>query len=184
MAQIILVRHGQTDWGAEGRVQGALDIPLNKEGEKEAQTVSGELSKFEIDAIYSSPISCCFSTAHKIAAKHGLKVKKMPELMDLNQGLWQGLLVKDIKKRYKKQYYAWKAAPVSGGPPKGESIRSAYDRAISAVHKIVDRHKDRNVCVVSGDLILSLIKSNLTKTDFENMWKSTREKIWWEAIEL
>ncbi|MGB2706040.1 MAG: histidine phosphatase family protein [Candidatus Omnitrophota bacterium] len=184
MAQLILVRHGETNWDKENRVQGALDIPLNADGTKEAQRISGELSKFKIHAVYSSPASCSFSTACEIAAVHKLKVKKTGEFNEVNQGVWQGLLVKDIKRRYKKQYNSWKTSPTSGRPPKGESIRDAYDRAISAMHKIVDKHKDENVCIVSGDTTLSIIRCYLKNADLKEIRKFTPGKIWWEAFEL
>ncbi|MBL7156693.1 MAG: histidine phosphatase family protein [Candidatus Omnitrophica bacterium] len=184
MAQLILIRHGQTNWDREKRVQGALDIPLNAEGEKEAQKISVELSKFKIDNIYSSPVSCSVSTAREIAIPHNIKIKKLNELNELNHGVWQGLCIKDIKKRYKKQYNIWKLSPTSGRPPKGESIRDAYDRAISIMHKIVDKHKGEDTCLVSGGIILSLIKCYIKNADVEHIWKITPEEAWWEAFEL
>lgn len=183
MAQLILVRHGETDWDKENRVQGTLDIPLNAEGEKEAGRICSELSKFKIDAVYSSPASCSFSTAYKIAATRKLKVKKINELNEIDQGVWQGLLLKDIKKRYKKQYNIWKSAPSSGQPPKGECIRSVYDRAVNAIHKIIDKHKNGSICVVSGDIILSIIKCYLKNIAPERIWKFIPGKAW-EAFEL
>jgi len=174
MGQLILVRHGQTNWDKENRVRGTLDIPLNADGTKEAQKISGELLKFKIHAVYSSPASCSFSTACEIAAPHKVKVKKTAELNEVNHGVWQGLLVKDIKKRYKK----------TSRPPKGESVRDAYDRAISAMHKITDKHKDENVCIVSGDMTLSMIRCYLKNADVKEIKKFAPGKIWWEAFEL
>src|SRR4030042_6242033 len=146
MSQLILVRHGQTDWNKQNRVQGALDIPLNDEGIREAQKISEELSKFKIDNIYSSPASCSFSTATEIALPHNLTVKKCDEFSELNQAVWQGLLLDDIKKRYKRQYNLWKTSPTSARFPRGESLRGAYDRAVSAIHKMIDKHKDEVIC--------------------------------------
>ncbi len=184
MTQLILVRHGQTNWDKENRLQGTLDIPLNADGTKEAQKISCELLKFKIHAVYSGSASCSFSTACEIAAPHKLKVKKTEGFNEVNYGVWQGLLIKDIKKRYKKQYGNWKASPVSGGPPNGESVRDAYDRTISAMHKIVDKHKGENICVVSGDMTLSIIRCYLKNADIKEIRKFTPEKIWWETFRL
>ena len=104
MAKLILIRHGQTDWSNQRRVQGSLDIPLNNEGKKEAQEIAGELSKLEISAVYSGPESCNVATANEIAVPHRVRVQKVRALSELNHGVWQGLLEEDIKKRYKKQY--------------------------------------------------------------------------------
>ena len=184
MAKLILVRHGQTDWKKQNRVQGSLDIPLNNEGTEEAKALASELSKQKIDAIYSSPSSCCFSTACEIATPHKLKVKKINELSELNQGVWQGLLLSSIKKRYKKQYSIWKTTPTAGRPPNGESLRDACDRTISLMHKIVDKHKDESICFVSGEMVLSIIKCYLKNLDLDKMWQFTSEKTRWEAFQL
>ncbi len=185
MAQLILVRHGQTEWNKQKRVQGTLDIPLSADGKEEAQKISDELAKFEIKALYSSPVSCSLSTACEIATPHrSLKVKKIKELNELNQGVWQGLLLKDIKKRYKKQYNIWKTSPISGRPPKGESLKDAYDRTVSALHKIIDKHKGESVCLVSHDIVLSIIKCYLKNIDIEKIRDFTPQKAWWEVIEI
>jgi len=184
MPQLILVRHGQTDWIKQDRIQGSLDIPLNHDGEKEASKISRELSVFKIDGVYSSPALCSVSTACEIVKPHSLKVKKIDGLKELDHGVWQGLLVSDVKKRYKKQYQRWKASLVSSKPPKGESFREAYDRAIGMTQKIMNKHKDENICVVSHNLVLSMIKCHLSKVDLENIWKFVSDKTWWEKFEL
>ncbi|MFH1594480.1 MAG: histidine phosphatase family protein [Candidatus Omnitrophota bacterium] len=182
MTQLILVRRGQTDWDKQERVQGTLDIPLNNEGKEEAQKISCELSGLKIARIYSSPSCSSLSTASEIALKHELKVKEVPDLSELNCGHWQGLCVKDIKKRYGKQYGLWKASPVSTQPPGGESIKDACDRAISALHKIVDKHSSEKICIVSGDIILSIIKCYLQNEILDNICKTLKKNAWWELI--
>ena len=184
MAKLILVRHGQTNWDKEKRVQGTLDIPLNNEGEKDAQKLAAELSKLKIDTLYSSPAACSLSTANEIASCRKLKVKKRKEFSELNHGVWRGLLVKDVKKRYKKQYNAWKSSPTSVTPPNGESTKDACDRTISAVRKLTDKHKGENICIVSHDIALSLIKCYFKSMDVEKMWEFIPGKTRWESIEI
>lgn len=182
MGKLILVRHGQTNWDKENRLQGSLDIPLNGEGREEAEKIALELSEVKIDAVYSSPTSSSFSTAKMIADKQKLKVKKVRQLTEFNQGVWQGLLLSDIKKRYKKQYNNWKASPASAHPPQGESAREAYDRAVSAMHKIIDKNKGRSVCIVSGGILLSTLRCYLKNMDVDNMWKFASDKTWWDTF--
>jgi len=184
MTKVILVRHGETEWCAQKRIRGSIDIPLNNEGEKEAQAISRALSKHNIKAVYSSPAACSLATASEIAAHHKVKVHKLPDLKELNLGLWQGLLLKDIKRRYKKQYSTWRNAPTSAQPPGGESTREAYDRALSAMHKLIDKNKDNDICVVSGSITLSIIKCHLKNMNLEEMWKSIPEKTWWETLNI
>lgn len=184
MAKLILVRHGRTDWCTEKRVRGSMDIPLNANGTTEALRMANELSKIKIDAVYSSSASCSLSTADEIARQHKLKAKKVSELTELNLGLWQGLLLKDIKKRYKKQYNAWRLSPASMHPPGGESTTEAYDRTMRAMHELLDRHKEGNICLVSGSIALSMIKCHLKNIALEEVWKTIPEKPWWEALNV
>ena len=184
MAKLILIRHGQTDWNKQNRIQGALDIPLNHEGKKEAQDLARELAHVKIDAVYSSAASCSVSTASEIAQIRDIKVKIMPELNELDHSAWQGLLLKDVKKRYKKQYALWKSSPDCVAPPKGETLREAYDRAISALRKILDRHRDENICIVSHDIVLSIIKCHLNNISIDKVWDTGSKKAGWEAFDL
>ncbi|MBN1354476.1 MAG: histidine phosphatase family protein [Candidatus Omnitrophica bacterium] len=184
MSKLIIVRHGQTNWDKENRIQGALDIPLNSEGKNEAQKVAEELSSSKINVVFSSPAACSLSTANEIALHHNIKVRKTPEFNELDQGIWQGLLIKDVKKRYKKHYNSWKSSPAIIRPPRGECAREAYDRAISMMHKIVDKHKDESICVVSHDIILSLIKCYHGNIALEKMWRFMSNRIWWEELDF
>ncbi len=184
MAKLILVRHGQTDWDVQRRFQGTLDIPLNHEGQKEAQELSEKLNGTNISAVYAGTKACALSTAREIAAPRNIKVRKLEELNELNYGMWQGLRVEDVKKRYKKHYGAWKTEPISARPPKGESLTEAYDRAVSALHKILDKNKDENVCIVSHDIICSLIKCHLKCVDPNGMWDFIPRKIEMESFEI
>jgi probable phosphoglycerate mutase len=184
MAKVILVRHGETDWCREKRLRGEMDIPLNSDGKDEAQKIADKLAKMKINAVYSSEAACSFSTASEIASQQKLKPRKVSELNELNLGLWQGLLLKDVKRRYKKQYGAWKSSPVSVHPPGGESTKEAYDRAVSAMQKLIDRHKEENICIVSGSTTLSMIKGHLKNMNLEKMWQSIPPKMWWEVLEI
>lgn len=184
MAKLILIRHGRTDWDDENRIQGSLDIPLNHEGKREAQKISTELSETKIDAIYSSPAACSLSTALEIAVSHRIKVKKMNEFKELNHSVWQGLLHKTVKKRYKKQYKLWRTSPASGRPPNGESVGEAYDRAVSALHKLADRHGNETLCIVSHDVIFSVIKCYLKNIELEKIWDLAPGMASYETFEL
>lgn len=184
MTQLILVRHGQTDWNKANRIQGGLDIPLNESGKIEAEKLAKHLSKLDIDVIYSSKLSRSWETAGAIAKYHGLGVKKIGELNELNQGLWQGLLVSEIKKRYKKQFNMWSANPLSVRPPKGESIDEAHKRVTSAAKKIIAKYKGHSVCIVSHEIINTLLKCYFHNLDIEKVWDNLHKQASWEIIQV
>ena len=184
MTRIILVRHGQTDWNNVGRIQGEVDVPLNNEGLKQAKGIASQLSVEKIDAIFSSELSRSSMTAEEIARRHKLKVKKLKELNELNQGLWQGLLLEEVKKRYKKQYNLWRLDPTFVQPPKGESIKDVYDRVISLVQKLIDRFYDKTICIVSHEIIMGLIQCHFKGVDLKNIWEFTPKIASWEIIDV
>jgi len=184
MTKIILVKHAQTDWEKQNRIQGSLDIPLNFEGKEEARKISEELSGVKLDAVYCSPSSCSRETAEEIAGPRKLKVRKKDVLKELNYNSWEGLLLDEIKKRYAKQYKLWKSSPASGPPGHGESLHQAYDRVVSALHKIADRHKGGNVCLVSHEITIALIKCYLKNIELERLWEIAKPDKKWEEFEL
>ena len=86
--RIILVRHGQTKWNSEGRVQGRTDIPLNARGMAQAEAVGEWLSGRKIDAVYASPLMRAHDTAKAIADRQGVCVKLLGEMIEIDFGLW------------------------------------------------------------------------------------------------
>lgn len=184
MTRIILVRHGKTDWSNDNRIQGEVDIPLNDEGLQQVRDVASRLSGEKIEAIFSSQLARSYITAEEIAIHHKLKVRKVKELNEVNQGLWQGLLLSEVKKRYKRQYNLWKQDPTLVQPPKGESIKDAYDRVITLVQKLIDKYSDGTICIVSHEIITGLIKCHFENFDLEDMWSHTLNRAMYEIMEI
>jgi broad specificity phosphatase PhoE len=184
MTRIILVNNGQTDWSKDGRIQGELDIPLNKEGEKEAVKIALELSNIKIESIYSSALSRSYETATIIAKMHHLNVKPLKELNELNHGVWQGLSIDEIKKRYRKLYRMWDSAPGSVRLPQGETIKEAFERSTSVVQKLIQRHREQTVGIVTHRITCALIKSYYLKCELNKIWQLLPERAQWEIIEV
>ncbi len=184
MHRLILVLHGRTDWDKMNRIQGSVDVPLSEEGKTDAERIASDLAKVRIDAIYSSFLSRSYETANAIAKVHNLKPKKIKELNEINQGVWQGLCLGDIKKRYKKQYTLWKSSPISAKPPQGESMKEAYDRAVNAVQKILEKHSGSTVCIVSHEIVTTLIKCHFKNENLEDIWKIMPKTGSWEMIDF
>lgn len=188
MTRLILVVPGVTDWSKTGRIMGQMDIPLNAEGKQQTQTIIAGLANLKgikaITALYSSQLSRSFETASEIGSIFKLKVNKLSELNEFNQGVWQGLLEKQIEKRYKKLYTIWKTSPLSTTPPKGESLKDAYDRIISAVQKIVDKHKNQAICIIAHEMVYAIIKCHYKEIEITNIWDHLPKNASWEALEI
>jgi broad specificity phosphatase PhoE len=130
---LLLVRHGETDWNAEGRLQGHTDTPLNDYGRRQAATLAEALAGDGIDAVYSSDLSRARETAEIVAARLGLPVVVEPGLREKNWGSWEGLTPME---RDATEYV-------------GESTEDHRDRTLRALREIAERHPDARVLVVT-----------------------------------
>jgi len=183
MTKVILVCSGQTDWDSNGRIQSLLDIPLNAEGYRQAKEVAEELSDMRMDAIYSGSLSRAYQTARIIAQPHKLKVKKLKAFDDIDYGIWQGVLLDEIKKKHRKSYSLWRARPLYSKPPKGEAIKDVQQRVIVHTEKLLARHRRQIFCLVSHPIINTVIKCHFLKQNLDKIWKMLPETGSWEILE-
>ena len=100
MTRILLVRHGETEWNAAGRVQGWTDSPLSDRGRAQAARLAARLAAFPLAAVYASDLSRARDTARALAAPHGLPVLDDPGLRERCYGDWEGLTLSELEARY------------------------------------------------------------------------------------
>src|SRR5690349_11779156 len=131
VATLLLVRHGETDWNAEGRLQGHTDRPLNDYGREQARRLAEQLE--QIDAVYASDLSRARETAEIVAGRLGLPVVIDPDLREKDWGTWEGLTSDE---RLGVEYA-------------GETTEAHRDRVLAAVQRIAERHPGERVLVVT-----------------------------------
>ena len=140
-----LVRHGQTDWNAERRLQGATDIPLNDVGRGQARDAVAILAPYEWDAIVSSPLSRAAETADLIAEGLGLTVsRRVPELTERSFGPAEGMQAGP----------ELEALRVPGGFKGAESEDEAADRGLAALEALAEEYRGQRVLVVTHGTLL------------------------------
>ena len=140
-----LVRHGQTDWNAERRLQGSTDIPLNDVGRGQARDAVGILAPYEWDAIVSSPLSRAAETADLIAEGLGLTVaRRVPELTERSFGPAEGMQAGP----------ELEALRVPGGFKGAESEDEAADRGIAALEALAEEFRGQRLLVVTHGTLL------------------------------
>ena len=145
-----LVRHGQTDWNAERRLQGSTDIPLNDVGRGQARAAVGILAPYEWDAIVSSPLSRAAETADLIAEGLGLRVaRRVPELMERSFGPAEGMQAGP----------ELEALRVPGGFKGAESEDAAADRGIAALEALAEEFRGQRLLVVTHGTLLRVTLS-------------------------
>ncbi|XP_021274774.1 phosphoglycerate mutase-like protein 4 [Herrania umbratica] len=161
-AEIVVLRHGETEWNADGRIQGHLDVELNEAGRQQAASVADRLSKEpKLSAVYSSDLKRALVTAETIAATcGGLEVIIDQDLRERNLGDLQGLVFREAAKLNPKAHKAFLShrtdQDIPGG---GESRDQLYQRCTSSLQRIGRKHKGERVVVVShGGVLRALYK--------------------------
>ncbi|MFN4218603.1 MAG: histidine phosphatase family protein [Candidatus Bipolaricaulia bacterium] len=157
--RVFLVRHGETDWNAQLRVMGQLDIPLNERGRAQARRTAELLAHAEFAAIYASDLVRAVETAQIIAAPHRLDVITVPELREARYGLWEGLTREEVLKKFPHEYEMRRTNPENFRPSGGESRRELYERASQIFSELVARHPQQQILVVShGGTIRAILR--------------------------
>ena len=134
MATLLLVRHGETDWNADGRLQGQTDRPLSDFGRRQAQQLAEELDGEELEAIYSSDLARARETAEIVGERVGLAVALDPDLREKDWGSWEGLT--SVERDHVEFV--------------GESTEAHQKRILRALGRISERHPgDGRVLVVT-----------------------------------
>jgi broad specificity phosphatase PhoE len=123
MTQVVLIRPGATLYDEQHRVQGVLDVPLSDRGRAEVQRLAEKLAGLELAALYCGPGESVLRTADVVGKSLGLRPKRVEELRNLDQGLWQGLQIEEIKRRNFKVYRQWIDDPLTVCPPPGRAGR-------------------------------------------------------------
>jgi probable phosphoglycerate mutase len=147
--RILLIRHGETDWNATGRLQGHSDTPLNAVGREQARRAARRLAGEPVRALYSSDLARSFETATIIGQELGLLVMTSPQLRERRYGVWEGLTSAEIQARYPEQFAEWRARSTDFAPPQGETITQLLTRAFTALQTIACRHVGEVVVVIT-----------------------------------
>ena len=160
MLTILLIRSGITEFDAQGRIQGTLDVPLCEEGRRQAIATAEELrGRTEpIDALYAGPGLSAQQTAEIVGDQFDLKPKTVKKLHNLDQGLWQGLLFEEVKAKQPKVYRQWQDRPDTVCPPEGETLQEAKERIRGALAKLTKKHKRGTIALVLAQPLASVLK--------------------------
>lgn len=149
MTRVYLIRHGQTDWNAEGRYQGQIDSVLSTLGREQAARLAEALAAVPFRAIYSSPLSRARDTAAAIAAVHSLPVRPLDRLREVGMGEWEGLTSEEITARFGDILRARRRDPERVTPGGGETLAELRARGIEAVGEMVARHPGETVAAIA-----------------------------------
>jgi len=156
MTVLWLIRHGETSWNAEGRVQGQTDVPLSAVGSAQARAVAALLAGRHFDVLYSSDLQRVVQTAQPAAQALGLPIQVDPGLRERHYGMFETLTYADAKIRYPEEYARFKAHDPKFDFRSGESLGAFFERSVACLAGIAKRNSGKEVLVFTHGGVLDM----------------------------
>lgn len=157
ITHIVLIRHGETDWNRERRLQGQLDVPLNTQGLEQAAQLGRALAGERFDAVYASDLSRARQTAQALADELGVAVRDDAGLRERCYGQFEGLTYAEVAERHPAEFDAWQNRVPEFAPPGGETLTEFHERAVQTALRLVRRHPGERIALVSHGGVLDCL---------------------------
>ena len=148
MTELILARHGETDWNRENRFQGHADPPLNELGRRQSAELAEALAGETIARVYTSPLRRASETAEIVARRLAVDVEPLEQLREIDVGAWSGLTRDEVAVRFPEQYARWLERSPHGFED-GETYAELAARVVPAVSRLAERHGSETILVVT-----------------------------------
>jgi 2,3-bisphosphoglycerate-dependent phosphoglycerate mutase len=170
--RILAIRHGETAWNAEMRMQGQLNTPLNDVGRWQADRLAAAIGDEPIDAIYASDLDRAMYTALPLARAVGRSVVAEPGLRERAFGDFEGLLYAEIECRWPEQAMRWRMRDPSFGPQGGESLDAFNQRCIQTAERLIAGHGGHTIVWVTHGGVLDCLYRSAARLalDAERTW--------------
>lgn len=168
MTRIHLIRHGETEWNVEGKMQGHKDSPLTERGKLQAHQIKGRIK--QIDVAYSSPSVRAIETAQIILNGTTQPIKIIPELKEINLGVWEGKQKKEVEVEYPEEYETFWTQPSKFSLDQAETFLELQDRAIKTILDIVRIEKGKTVLLVSHTATIKVILAYFEERSIDKIW--------------
>jgi len=165
--QVIIVRHGQTEWNIANIRQGHLDSPLTEEGIGQAKALARRLMREKFSALYSSDLGRAVQTAQIIAHATGHEIVTDSRLRERHLGIFQGLVGDEIREKYPEEYKLHRSLGPDYVIPGGESVRQQVARNIGYLNEIAAKHEGETILVITHGGVLSGLFRHTFSIPFE-----------------
>ena len=165
--QFIVVRHGETAWNAQGRIQGHLDSPLNEEGLAQALLLGERLGAEPFDHFYCSDLGRAQQTAQPIADRSGKAPTTTARLRERNLGVFQGLTGTQCERLHPADYQRFHARDPDHAMPGGESIRELYRRVSGLFDELAVSHAGARIAIVTHGGVLDALHRYVMRIPLE-----------------
>lgn len=165
--RICIVRHGETDWNRERRIQGHRDVPLNATGRAQAMAMAYNAGHHRFSALYSSDLSRALETAQALSEREALEVRPLPQLRERHFGIFQGLTAAEAAARYPSAYDRYLNRDLAYDFETGESLSGFAARVQDGIDWILRHHGGETLCALSHGGVLDLLYRKATGRPLE-----------------
>lgn len=169
MTRLLIVRHAESAYNDQNRIQGHHDSRLTFRGQHQAQMLAKRLKKFKIDRIYSSDLGRAYSTTQYITRHTKLPIRRDPKLREIHLGAWEGMTPEEVDRLYDKGYQRWLKKPTSVRIPRSEGLAHFKRRVTTRVRQIARANRGRTVLIVTHGGAITALLSDWLKADFDNL---------------
>ena len=179
VTRILAVRHGETAWNRDARIQGHTDIALNAHGRWQASQLARALREESIAACYASDLSRALETAQAVADRHGHKVHTHIGLRERGFGAFEGKTWVELQAGHPAETEAWRKRLPDFAPPGGESLLQLQARVVATVNELAARHPGDQVLMVAHGGVLDMLYRLATRLDLQapRSWELTNTAV-------
>ena len=165
--RIIAIRHGETAWNVDTRIQGQLDIPLSPNGRWQAERLADALRGEPIKAIYASDLARAWETAQYVGRASGVEVTKEEDLRERSFGIFEGKTFADIETLLPDQSMRWRKRDPDFAPAGGESLVALRSRVVGAAQRLAALHPGELIAMVAHGGVMDVLYRAATRLDLQ-----------------
>jgi probable phosphoglycerate mutase len=167
VTRIIAIRHGETAWNVDTRIQGQLDVPLNDTGRWQARRLAQAVAGEQIAAVYASDLLRAYDTARAVAETIGLDVVTDTGLRERHFGAFEGHTWKEIEERWPQDSERWRKRDLDFSPAGGESLRVFYARSVETATRRAQAHPGQTIALVAHGGVMDCLYRAASRIDLQ-----------------
>jgi alpha-ribazole phosphatase len=181
--EVILIRHGESEWNQSHRYTGQKDVALSELGREQAFRLAERLKDDGITAIYASPLRRARDTAEAIGTLARVPIKLEPGLAEIHHGEWEGLTAHQVSEKFPAEYARWRTQPNAVVMPAGESLDDVRKRATAVWDRALLEQSGGKIVICSHDAVLRVLLLAALGLTLDHFWKWSFENASLSVIE-
>jgi probable phosphoglycerate mutase len=167
LTRVIAIRHGETAWNVDTRIQGHLDVPLNDVGRWQARRVAEAVGHEPITAIYASDLLRAYETAHAMAQACGREVVTDMGLRERCFGAFEGFTWREIEERWPDESERWRKRDLDFAPEGGETLHQFYARCVATATRLAAAHPGQTIAIVAHGGVMDCLYRAAARIDLQ-----------------